>query len=37
MDSEEVDGIGNGSGFMEQDLVSLNFTQKSILFRSKDG
>lgn len=37
MDLEEVDGIGNGLGPMELDLVNLSFILKIRLFKNKDG
>lgn len=37
MGSEEVAGIGNGPGSMDQDSASLSSTPKTTLFKSKDG
>lgn len=37
MDLEVVDGIGNGLGHMELDLVNLSFILKIRLFKNKDG
>jgi hypothetical protein len=37
MVSVVVDGIGNGHGFMVQDLVNLNFIVKIKQFKNKNG